>query len=194
MMFLEHRVQMIRDAQTHTLPQTEEGFDRLAAMMDMDVPALRSDLERRLEEVHQLTEGFFAGSTSRPDAAAAPEEADPLDAFMADLESGPKKGPAAKKQKVQEKAPSEPEVDPLDAFMVGINSEAAARAAPPQTVAPARRRVRPRLRGAGAGGGAAGARAGARRRGGRGGVRSHRDLVLRRLRRRPLRWAARGKR
>ena len=71
---VEHRVQMIRDAQTHTLPQTEEGFDRLAAMMDMDVPALRSDLERRLEEVHQLTEGFFAGSTSRPEAAAAPEE------------------------------------------------------------------------------------------------------------------------
>ena len=71
---VEHRVQMIRDAQTHTLPQSDEGFDRLAAMMDMDLPALRSDLERRLEEVHQLTEGFFAGSTSSPTPAAAPDE------------------------------------------------------------------------------------------------------------------------
>ncbi|MGR3510979.1 MAG: glutamine-synthetase adenylyltransferase [Sulfitobacter sp.] len=59
---VEHRVQMVRDAQTHTLPQTDEGFGRLAAMMDMDVSDLRSDLHSRLSEVHHLTEGFFAGS------------------------------------------------------------------------------------------------------------------------------------
>ena len=58
---IEHRQQMVRDAQTHDLPKTERGFDRLAAMMDMDADALRKDLHARLSVVHELTEGFFAG-------------------------------------------------------------------------------------------------------------------------------------
>jgi len=33
---VEHRLQMVQDAQTHTLPQTPEGMARIAAMMDMD--------------------------------------------------------------------------------------------------------------------------------------------------------------
>lgn len=58
---VEHRVQMVRDAQTHKLPATEEGFARLAAMMgEGDVEALRRRLKAALEEVHTLTEGFFA--------------------------------------------------------------------------------------------------------------------------------------
>ena len=57
---VEHRVQMMRDAQTHQLPQSPEGFARLADLMDMDVPDLMADLSRRLEEVHHDTEGFFA--------------------------------------------------------------------------------------------------------------------------------------
>lgn len=65
---VEHRVQMIRDAQTHTLPKTPDGFARLAAMMDLDVGDLKSDLNRRLSEVHHLTEGFFAGSDAPPPA------------------------------------------------------------------------------------------------------------------------------
>jgi [glutamine synthetase] adenylyltransferase / [glutamine synthetase]-adenylyl-L-tyrosine phosphorylase len=68
---VEHRVQMIRDAQTHTLPKTDDGFARLAAMMDLDVADLQADLTRRLAEVHHLTEGFFAGSDT---AAPAPKE------------------------------------------------------------------------------------------------------------------------
>ena len=67
---VEHRVQMVRDAQTHDLPQSPEGFARLAAMMDMDVPALEQDLHDRLSAVHELTEGFFAASRApAPDAA-----------------------------------------------------------------------------------------------------------------------------
>ncbi len=62
---VEHRVQMLRDAQTHQLPGSEDGFARLACLMDVDVPALQADLRARLTEVHTLTEGFFA-----PDGAA----------------------------------------------------------------------------------------------------------------------------
>lgn len=57
---VEHRLQMLRDAQTHTLPSSGEGFDRLAAFMGLSVDTLRRDLTDRLEEVHTLTEGFFA--------------------------------------------------------------------------------------------------------------------------------------
>lgn len=66
---VEHRLQMVNDAQTHDLPQDAAGFDRLAAMMDMDTGALRDDLARRLTAVHELTEGFFA-----PDAPIAEPE------------------------------------------------------------------------------------------------------------------------
>ncbi|PUB19187.1 [protein-PII] uridylyltransferase family protein [Yoonia sediminilitoris] len=68
---VEHRLQMIGDAQTHTLPNDTDGFDRLAAFMGRDVAGLRSELTRRLEQVHGLTEGFFA-----PDAAPAPVTGD----------------------------------------------------------------------------------------------------------------------
>ena len=65
---VEHRVQMVRDAQTHNLPKSDEGFARLAAMMDVDLADLQKDLRQRLAEVHHLTEGFFAGSDARPSA------------------------------------------------------------------------------------------------------------------------------
>ncbi|WP_436399339.1 glutamine-synthetase adenylyltransferase [Roseobacter sp. S98] len=57
---VEHRLQMINDAQTHTLPTSDEGFARLAAMMDMRVDDLQADLLARLAAVHEMTEGFFA--------------------------------------------------------------------------------------------------------------------------------------
>jgi len=56
---VEHRLQMVQDAQTHTLPQTPEGMARIAAMMDMDQPALEAALRDRLGAVHEITEGFF---------------------------------------------------------------------------------------------------------------------------------------
>jgi glutamate-ammonia-ligase adenylyltransferase len=58
---VEHRVQMMRDAQTHKLPNHAEEFTRLAYMMgEADVTALRNRLLDALHEVHALTEGFFA--------------------------------------------------------------------------------------------------------------------------------------
>ncbi|MGJ8603799.1 MAG: glutamine-synthetase adenylyltransferase [Marivita sp.] len=71
---VEHRVQMLRDAQTHDLPQSEDGFDRLAAFMGTDRAALQRTLRDRLEEVHTLTEGFFGGDTGRDGGAQVPDE------------------------------------------------------------------------------------------------------------------------
>ena len=39
---VEHRVQMVRDAQTHNLPTNPEEMQRLAAMMDLDVDVLET--------------------------------------------------------------------------------------------------------------------------------------------------------
>ena len=63
---VEHRLQMLRDAQTHDLPSNDEEFARLAAFMGVEDEALRRDLHERLEEVHSLTEGFFAPSEAAP--------------------------------------------------------------------------------------------------------------------------------
>jgi glutamate-ammonia-ligase adenylyltransferase len=63
---VEHRVQMVGDVQTHDLPADEAGFARLAAFMGTTVAALRADLTARIEEVHALTEGFFAPGKVTP--------------------------------------------------------------------------------------------------------------------------------
>ncbi len=65
---VEHRLQMINDQQTHTLPNSAEGWERLAAFMGRDVPELRAELEQRSHEVHALTEGFFAPDEPAPAA------------------------------------------------------------------------------------------------------------------------------
>jgi glutamate-ammonia-ligase adenylyltransferase len=61
---VEHRVQMVADAQTHLLPKGEEGWGRVAGLMGRDKADIRKELHARLTEVHEMTEGFFA-----PDAA-----------------------------------------------------------------------------------------------------------------------------
>ncbi len=76
---VEHRVQMIADAQTHKLPTDAEGFARLAAFMGREVAPLRAELTDRLTEVHGLTEGFFAPQ----EAAPAPEIAEDTHAIVA---------------------------------------------------------------------------------------------------------------
>ncbi|MGC1506157.1 MAG: glutamine-synthetase adenylyltransferase [Sulfitobacter sp.] len=73
---VEHRLQMVRDAQTHDLPQSESGFARLAAMMDIDLPDLKADLHRRLSDVHETTEGFFAGTQVKGTAPKEPHRFD----------------------------------------------------------------------------------------------------------------------
>lgn len=58
---VEHRLQMVNDAQTHDMPSTPEGIARIAHFMGQDdVAAFRAGLKARLERTDQLTEGFFA--------------------------------------------------------------------------------------------------------------------------------------
>jgi [glutamine synthetase] adenylyltransferase / [glutamine synthetase]-adenylyl-L-tyrosine phosphorylase len=77
---VEHRVQMIADQQTHLLPATPEGMEQLAAFMGVSREVMEADLHSRLEEVHELTEGFFA-----PDAIA--QEAESLELEIPELDS-----------------------------------------------------------------------------------------------------------
>lgn len=66
---VEHRIQMVHDAQTHKVPNSEDGIERVACLMGISSDELTADLTRRLTEVHELTEGFFAPG---PGAQPAP--------------------------------------------------------------------------------------------------------------------------
>src|SRR6056297_346298 len=70
---VEHRLQMLRDAQTHDLPTSAEEFDRLAAFMGRDKAELKAEILDRLNEVHELIECFFAPESGEADAAGAEE-------------------------------------------------------------------------------------------------------------------------
>tara|TARA_R110002124_G_scaffold47362_1_gene141081 strand:- start:10740 stop:13643 length:2904 start_codon:yes stop_codon:yes gene_type:complete len=72
---VEHRIQMVNDAQTHELPQSEDGIDRIAALSDMDGASFRKDLRQRLEEVHTTCETFFAQESCRMPPSPTPEDA-----------------------------------------------------------------------------------------------------------------------
>ena len=62
----EHRLQMIGDAQTHSLPTSDEGFERLAHFMgESDPQAWSTVLFERLTRVHELTEDFLAPSEQK---------------------------------------------------------------------------------------------------------------------------------
>ena len=80
---IEHRLQMVQDAQTQTLPTSGEGFDRIARFCGQaDTGAFRARLLDRLRDVAQRTEGFFA-----PDANPAVAEPE-LSAQAQDLVEG----------------------------------------------------------------------------------------------------------
>ncbi len=62
---IEHRLQMVQDAQTQALPTSADGFDRLARFMGQpDTAAFRARLKARLQHVAEQTEGFFAPDTT----------------------------------------------------------------------------------------------------------------------------------
>ena len=73
---IEHRIQMVNDAQTQLMPVTPEGIDRIARMMgDGDTAAWAARLKDRLIRVEALTGAFFAPSeaTARPDLSPEAE-------------------------------------------------------------------------------------------------------------------------
>jgi [glutamine synthetase] adenylyltransferase / [glutamine synthetase]-adenylyl-L-tyrosine phosphorylase len=60
---LEHRIQMLDDAQSHSLPVQQERLDRLARFSGWsDTKAFVADLGERLHRVRGRTEAFFSGS------------------------------------------------------------------------------------------------------------------------------------
>ena len=64
---IEHRIQMVNDAQTHDLPKEQDGLLNIANMMgESDLDAWSDRLRQRLERVETLTDAFFAPSDSAP--------------------------------------------------------------------------------------------------------------------------------
>ncbi|MFW8592729.1 glutamine-synthetase adenylyltransferase [Cribrihabitans neustonicus] len=70
---VEHRIQMVHDAQTHKVPTSGDGIARIACLMDTAPGDLLKTLEERLCEVHELTEGFFAPGSGAAKTAPPPE-------------------------------------------------------------------------------------------------------------------------
>ncbi|TDW41246.1 glutamate-ammonia-ligase adenylyltransferase [Roseinatronobacter bogoriensis subsp. barguzinensis] len=75
---IEHRLQMVQDAQTQKLPSSPQEFDRIARFVgEAQTNAFRSRLESRLKDVAELTEGFFApdsGVEAEPDLSEAAQD------------------------------------------------------------------------------------------------------------------------
>ena len=66
---LEHRLQMVEDAQTHMIPKSPEARDRLAALCGWsDRAAFEQDIAERLARVHQMAEEFFTPGTGAPNS------------------------------------------------------------------------------------------------------------------------------
>ncbi|KCV83446.1 glutamate-ammonia-ligase adenylyltransferase [Actibacterium atlanticum] len=58
---IEHRLQMVNDAQTHSMPTSADGIDRIARFCgESDTENFRAKLRDRLHAVAQLTDAFFA--------------------------------------------------------------------------------------------------------------------------------------
>jgi [glutamine synthetase] adenylyltransferase / [glutamine synthetase]-adenylyl-L-tyrosine phosphorylase len=74
---VEHRIQMVNDAQTHKLPVSDDGLARVACLMGTDVAGLTAQVAPRLAQVHDMTEGFFAPDT--PQQTAQTQLPDSLD-------------------------------------------------------------------------------------------------------------------
>ncbi|MDO5604577.1 MAG: glutamine-synthetase adenylyltransferase [Paracoccus sp. (in: a-proteobacteria)] len=77
---IEHRIQMVNDAQTHDLPRDPEGLLNIARMEGCDdLDGWTARLRARLERVEALTDAFFAPA----DDAPLPELSDEARAIIA---------------------------------------------------------------------------------------------------------------
>jgi glutamate-ammonia-ligase adenylyltransferase len=63
---VEHRLQMVNDAQTHSMPVTAEGVARIAAFSGQGEAKFRAGLLDRLQRTDRLTEGFFVPGQAEP--------------------------------------------------------------------------------------------------------------------------------
>ena len=69
----EHAIQMIRDAQTQSIPQSIEGLARVAGLSGQTSEAFLSHIYSHLKSVHDITEPFFAPA-NRSAPFVAPED------------------------------------------------------------------------------------------------------------------------
>ncbi len=70
---LEHRLQMVEDAQTQTIPVGDEARARVAALDGWsDQTAWEADIAARLATVHEVTERFFDAGSRQPTEPTAP--------------------------------------------------------------------------------------------------------------------------
>ena len=90
---VEHRLQMVNDAQTHDLPVTAEGVARIAAFCGESDSDFRSGLLDRIARVDTLTEGFFAPA----EVEAGPE----LSEVAAEIVSGWMHYPALRSERAR---------------------------------------------------------------------------------------------
>ncbi len=74
---IEHRIQMVNDAQAHSLPRDADGVALIAALLgESDADAWSVRLRGRLDHVHELTESFFApGETAQRPPISAQSQA-----------------------------------------------------------------------------------------------------------------------
>lgn len=92
---IEHRLQMVHDAQTQLLPNQPEGWDRLARFCgEGDTARFRAGLKARMQAVAELTEDFFAPG----EAASMPD----LTQAQQDIVSGWRAFPALRSARAQE--------------------------------------------------------------------------------------------
>ena len=66
----EHAIQMIRDAQTQSVPTSDDGIGRVAGLLGLSASEFITQTGAHLSAVHSITESFFA-----PAQANAPEVA-----------------------------------------------------------------------------------------------------------------------
>ncbi|GGE02486.1 glutamate-ammonia-ligase adenylyltransferase [Gemmobacter megaterium] len=79
---VEHRLQMVNDAQTHRMPATAEGIDRIARFCGSgDTAAFRAVLKGRLMRVAELTESFFAPGEAADGPELTPQMAGIVDGW-----------------------------------------------------------------------------------------------------------------
>ncbi len=75
---LEHRIQMLDDAQTHVIPESPEKRQQLAMLCGQSLAEFEAETVARLGNVHHIIEAFFNDDTAAKDVAEtwnAPERA-----------------------------------------------------------------------------------------------------------------------
>lgn len=75
---VEHRIQMIHDAQTHKIPMNDDGLARLACLNGQSVEEFTKSVLPRLQQVEQITQAFYEPSkpkSSGPELASLAENA-----------------------------------------------------------------------------------------------------------------------